>query len=139
MLRPTLLLLLVLLQNLLLDLAPCSALLRVEVSPNPAGVHWGIDNLRLIPVRHGYFDDFESPRELAEWSGSLDPLFTTHCGDPMNSILGGSDQHCLLYLGRTRFAPQIRHLEEFGMWYHEAAAFGHVPWQISCLESGNPS
>lgn len=66
-----------------------SALLRVEVSPNPAGVHWGIDNLRLIPVRHGYFDDFESPRELAEWSGSLDPLFTTHCGDPMNSILGG--------------------------------------------------
>ena len=64
-------------------------MLRIEVSPNPAQLHWGVDNVRILPIRQGWFDDFENPHELAQWRGSLEPLFTTHCGDPLNSILGG--------------------------------------------------
>ena len=63
------------------------ATVRIEV--DPATAHWGIDGFRLLPLRRGYFDDFQRPAELADWSGPIQPLFTTHCGDPLNSILGG--------------------------------------------------
>ena len=65
-------------------------LIRIAVGNSPSPVHhWGIDNFRLLPISHGWFDDFESPVELAQWTGSVTPIFTTHCGDPLNFILGG--------------------------------------------------